>query len=285
MPVDEPDDPLDALLAAARWPEVPLGSARRVRQTWETAVRRTRRRRKAVGLTGVATVFAAILSLAVVTSRRPGSVAPPLALVALPRTTPAVEPGRSPTPLELAMLHATRATPGSTGADGVPLVPLVTGWHVAQVQEHRTTSAVAVPRDAGRGGRLQLVERGDGADPVAAAALADLLADPTTEAAAARAAARRAAVWTDALFDDLGDRRVAVRRAAARALATIDGPAVTGRLIGLARRGVCRPEAVAALVRIRSPQARGFVAAAVGSPQLSAVTRSELAQAESAGQF
>ncbi len=274
MPADEPepDDPLDALLAVARWPEVRPEAGRRA---WRDAVGRTRSRRGRLVATGAA---AAVVTLAVFTARHPAAIAPPVVLAVRPNPAPAAEPGRPPTPLELAMLHATGSA-GRPTAGGVPLVPLVTGWRGAAVPGDRPGRERAVERPVAPTDRLRLVEESTGADPAAAAALGDLLADPATEPAAARAAVRRPAAWTDALFDALGDRRVAVRRGAARTLAGIGGPGVTDRLIGLARRGVHRPEAVAALVRMRSPRARRFVAAAVASPPLAAVTRSALAQA------
>jgi hypothetical protein len=271
----QPDDPLDALLATARWPEVPPASARRVRLAWLTTAARRRRRARFVLAT------AALAGLAVVWLSPWGDVPRPDR--PLPRTvrgTPIALAGvgRPATALELAMLRAAPATRRSV-AMGVPLFPLVTGWHAAAAAvAARPPGAGTTFRAAGPAARLRLVERSVGADPAAVAALADLLADPAQEPAAARAVAARPTVWADALFADLSDHRVVVRAAAARALALIDGPVVTGRLIDMARRGVCRPEAVAALVRIHTPQARRFVAVAVGSPSLAAVTRSALAQ-------
>jgi hypothetical protein len=83
---------------------------------------------------------------------------------------------------------------------------------------------------------------------------------------------------TSRLFAQLGDPHIAVREAAADELARIDGPAVTSRLAEMAEAGVFQREAVAALVRIKSPEARRFVAAAIASTELGPIVRSALLQ-------
>ena len=267
------DDPLDALLAAARWPEVPPAATRTAERVWRAASARVRRRRAVGGVVG--TVIAAGLAAAVLTPRpTPTIQTGPSPTPAIWKPTPTPE-GRPATAVELAMLRTARPTRSTAG---VPLVPLVTGWRSPAASAVVVRTAAPSPRVAGPASRLQLVERRDGTDPAAAAALTDLLADPTTEGTALTAVSRRPAAWTDALFADLGDRRVSVRTAAARALATVGGPAVTDRLIDMADRGDRRPEAMAALVRIRSPQARRFVAAAVRRPLLAAAAQSAVAQ-------
>jgi HEAT repeat protein len=106
----------------------------------------------------------------------------------------------------------------------------------------------------------------------------NLLADPSTASAASAAVCRHAAQWTETLFAALSEPRIAVRISAANALAQIDGPVITGRLIAMADAGMDRREAVTALVQIQSTDARRFVASAMQSPDLSGLVRSAIAQ-------
>jgi hypothetical protein len=63
----------------------------------------------------------------------------------------------------------------------------------------------------------------------------------------------------DALFAALMGNDVAVRQAAARALGRLNGPEVTARLIGQTQQGICRQEALLALIACRGDEAQDFV--------------------------
>ena len=213
-------------------------------------------------------------------------------------STLTIEPlalSRPATNLEVAMLRLSEPTQEETVRimpDGVPLVPLVTGWgvNVPMTQPGQETVAPTPPpadptaliRAASatdRKQRDQALDQLSSMGPARAGnAMMNLFADPSTAPAATAAVCKNATAWTDALFAALGDARTAVRQAAANALAQIDGPVVTARLASMAEAGVHRREAVAALVQIHSPQAKQFIAAAANSPGMGAIVRSALIQ-------
>jgi HEAT repeat protein len=199
------------------------------------------------------------------------------------------------------MLHVVQPVQKKTvrhEPQGVPLVPLVMGWSV-NVPASRPTRAATVsippPVDVGELGRVaatsssakqrdramdQLVALGPGR---AGQILLDLLANDQTAASATEAIYRNPAPWIESLFAALGDPRMAVRWSSANALARIDGPAVTARLANLADADVHRREAVAALVRIHTPQSQQFIASAMHSRELSSIVRSAIAQSQGLG--
>jgi hypothetical protein len=296
-------DPLDELLAKAQWPESPLAT-QRLEQHWRSISSRGTR---SIQWSGIAAV-AALLIVAIGIWRwpqanPPSPEMPRLSPIALAAPEVSINAGRPATNIELAMLRVLSrqqqaARPVANLMQGVSLVPLVTGWSVAEQSHPRPAPiAIAPPQvsptllaqqivsttDAHQRDRLldDLVAQGpDGAR----AAFFNLLADQSTAAAATAAICRHPIGWTDALFAALGEPRIAVRLGAANALAEIDGPVITNRLIKMADTGVNRPEAVTALVQIQSTDARRFVAAAMRSPDLSGYVRSAIAQ-NSANQF
>jgi hypothetical protein len=297
-------DPLDELLAKAQWPESPLVN-QRLEQHWRSISGR-----------GVRTIhwssIAALAALVIVAigiwrwpqANPPSRQMPRLSPIALATPQASINAGRPATNIELAMLRVVSRQqrpakePVVDLTQGVSLVPLVTGWSIAE-QSHPQAALIAVapPRvsptllaqqivsttDVHQRDRLldDLVAEGpDGAR----AAFFNLLADQSTAAAATAAVCRHPIDWTDTLFAALGEPRISVRLGAANALAEIDGPVITNRLIKMADAGVNRPEAVTALVQIQSTDARQFVAAAMRSLDLSGYVRSAIAQ-NSANQF
>lgn len=118
----------------------------------------------------------------------------------------------------------------------------------------------------------QLLQRPAGS---AAPLVLGLMQDPRTAEAltgALRAVAADAAL-ADALFRHLRAPRAHDRLAAARALAAINGPETTRRLIALAHADVTRREALYALLRCGGTEAAAFLAEAEHDPTLSSVLR------------
>jgi len=294
---DDGPDPLDRLLAQARWEEPDAESTRQLRQQWHSLAARHSRPLwpRAIAVAASVAIAATALSILRYTQPQPVAISH---VPAKPASSLTIEPlalSRPATSLEVAMLRLAEPTQEKTVRimpQGVPLIPLVTGWgvNVPMTQPSQMTVAVASPP----ADPAALIRSATAADPKernqaldelsalgparAGNAMFNLFADPSTSEAATAAVCKNATAWTDALFAALGDARTAVRQAAANALSQIDGPAITARLAKMAEAGLHRREAVAALVQIHLPQARQFIAAAADSPGLSAIVRSALVQ-------
>jgi hypothetical protein len=111
---DQLNDPLDELLARARWPAASRESTRRLAERWE-CIRRPRR----LGLWRVAA--AAVVMLAFATAALVMRKQAPVNVVATSAAAPKMElPGRAPTQRELLLL---RMTALATGAAARPVGP------------------------------------------------------------------------------------------------------------------------------------------------------------------
>jgi hypothetical protein len=288
-------DPLDELLAKAQWPQSPPAT-QRLEQHWQTI---NSCRSWSIRWPSIAAVAAAaIVAIAIVgiwhspqTRLLPQENHP-----LMPIAEVSINVGRPATNIELAMLRVIdsqrlRPQTAATARSGVPLVPLVTGWSIpAEANYSSPSQAKPVPisplllsqrifatSDSHQRDRLldDLLAQGP---MLARQSLFNLLADQSTALAATAAVCRHPTGWIETLFAALNEPRIPVRTAAANALAQIDGPVVTSRLIIMADAGLDRREAVTALVQIHSNDARRFVALAMQSPDLSGLVRSAIAQ-------
>jgi hypothetical protein len=292
-----PDDELDRLLRQARWPEPTAESAQRLTRRWAELSRRP-----SMPIWRPILAIAAAVAIVLIGGRmfRRADVKPvpriavrPTVVIEVRTEVPAA--GRPLTDIELAVFrvidkqqHAAKPIVLASPRQGVALVPAVIGWPMPAV-EKPAVAVVPAPPDPARLAERAIITAGKDRDRAldqlvairparAAQPVLDLLARPETSPAMIAALARHPAGWSDVLFAALNDRRVPVRSAAAITLARIDGPVNTARLIAMANADVNRREAIAALVRIESPDARLFVRFAKQSPQLSGIVRSALAQ-------
>jgi hypothetical protein len=292
-------DSLDELLAKADWPQPSALSKQRLEQHWRTISSSRAMTIHWPSLTAVAALLIVVLGIwrwqPMNSSLQIRSNVQPVAILV---PTASINAGRPATNIELAMLrvvnhqHPSTVQPFAAPPRGIPLVPLVTGWQTTEPSNTQTTSATIVSqpipvtllfqqivavKDSQQRDHLldDLVTQG----PTRARdTLFNLLADQSTAAAATTALSRHPAGWTEILFAALNEPRVSVRLHAAAALAQIDGPVITTRLITMADTNISRREAVTALVQINSTQARQFVAVAKRSPDLSGLVRSVIAQ-------
>ncbi len=278
-------DPLDELLAKARWPHPPAESTQRLRQQWVDLRIKSHSLWNWSRIAVAAAVLIAVgLRLMPKSERAPISAVAPISLAA---SIPQIDRGRPATQLELAILRLQPAQHKAARVQppGVPLVPLLTGWPIP-VSPPPPVNAVADPKKL-----VQAIRTGKPAqrDRALAELLAlgparagkpflNLLADDSTAVSTTAAVCRNPTAWIDTLFAALNDPHISVRTSAAAALAQIDGPAITSRLIVMADNNEQPREAVAALVQIHSPSARQFVAAAMQSPSLACFVRSAMAQ-------
>jgi hypothetical protein len=295
QPEDE-FDPLDRLLAQARWEEPEAETMRKLRRQWNSLSNPEHRFTwpRLVAMAAAVAFAATALPMLRYMQRQPAAISRQPTITASTLTIEPLALSRPATNLEVAMLRLSEPTQKKTVRimpQGVPLIPLVTGWGVnvpmTQPTQVATTiaSPPADPASLIRTAAADPKDRDHALDELSALgparagnAMFNLFADPSTSQAATAAVCKNAPAWTDALFAALGDARTAVRQSAANALAQIDGPVVTARLTNMAQAGVHRREAVAALVQIHSPQARQFIAAAAEAPGLSAIVRSALVQ-------
>jgi hypothetical protein len=266
------NDPLDALLAKARWPQASAESMRRLEESWKDQW--SARPLRANWLWPMATAAAILVGL--------GSVA---VLVLLPpNTTPIVQgpilinpypknpiqpvmiESRPPTMRERLIVGDMRPEkPLATVApamkqesaprDPQTLVSLISNEQGVRQQRDLMAELLRCNNRFAVGLYLQLV-----VDPrhraVALDALADIKEPPVQE-----------------LIDELGNPRVSVRFAAARALGRIDGPVTTEQLVALVKRNTQRREALAALLYSDGVDASAFLADARRMPGLSSTLR------------
>jgi hypothetical protein len=126
-----------------------------------------------------------------------------------------------------------------------------------------------------------LATRDEGQPGPATGLFLQALGDPAMSSAALRALDGLEHPPVEPLFAQLRHPDVRMRLASAKALARIDGPAVTARLEVMVRQDVNRREAVAALLYCDSPEAAEFLRAARRSPDLAATINAVAAQARS----
>jgi hypothetical protein len=252
-------DPLDDLLAVARWPDMPADASQRLRHQWSEI---TKRRPSATGWRKMSIAAAAVILLLagvwVSIPVRHDVSSPPRTVVMKTVSVvarAALVPSRPANPAELAVaLTAANLAP----EPAITTVADTSSTHRPETLETllRRDSAAGVDRC------LRMTENGH-----------------DREAVAALKSVRGPAV--DRLFARLDDPKVAVRLAAARLLGKVDGPAVTERLAEMVGENRNRREALAALMQSDGPEARQFVARAQGTRNLEAVVRSIAVQLKS----
>lgn len=251
-------DPLDDLLAVARWPDMPADASQRLQRQWSEIAKR---RPSASGWRKISIAAAVILLLAgvwVFMSVRHDVPSPPRTIVmkTVPAATPIARvPSRPANPAELAV--------ALTAANLAPEPAATTVADAPSTRPPETLEAL-LRRDPTTGVDRCLHLTASGHDRDAAAALKSV---------------RGPAV--DRLFARLDDPRIDVRLAAARLLGKVDGPAVTQRLAEMVGENRNRREALAALMQSDGPEARQFVARAQGTRDLEAVVRSIAVQLKS----
>jgi hypothetical protein len=262
------NDPLDALLAKARWPQASGESMRRLEESWKDQW--SSRPLGPKWLWPMATAAAILVGL--------GSVA---VLVLLPpRTTPIVQgpilinpypknptqpvmiESRPPTMREKLVFSSMVAAPATRPAvtptpprDAQTLASLASKETETQRQRQLIVELIQSNDRSAVGLYLQLVVDRRRRD-VALDALADVKEPPV-----------------QALIEELSNPRVAIRFAAARALGRIDGPVTTAHLAELVRRNTKRREALAALLYSDGPDASAYLADARRVPALASTLR------------
>lgn len=212
-------DPLDDVLAAARWPEMPGEADTRLRVAWARITGRRRNTtwslRVAAGVMVVVGAWAAV----VMTKRPVPPAAGPIAAIATVEP-PVLVPSRPANHAELAVAIAGRSRPVAPPRPIVAAVrpdpEKVVTQALAWVREKREADAVAAVRAAG---------------------------EPAV----------------DRLFARLAAPHVEERLNAARLLGRINGPRVTARLAAMVGENRGRREAIAALIQSDGPAAQAFL--------------------------
>jgi hypothetical protein len=286
MPSDDPV--LDALLDTARWPEMSAESHERLRRQWLR--NRSHSRWPAILSTisvAAVVVLAASLWLVNHTSKRPlervVKAPKPLVIVeASPSNNPYA--GRPATPLEVAMLRLAEkrlgksVKPSTVAPSAQPPDPVreVASNPVNGIDPIILADRAILANNPQEQRRLigELVAQGPAR---CGQAMLNVLGTRASESADTDLRSN-SAVWTDCLFASLDDGRIAVRQSAVRILAEIDGPQTTARLEGMVNHNIHRREAIAALVHIRSTDAKDFLAAAARSPDFGGIVLSAMLQ-------
>jgi hypothetical protein len=263
------DDPLDALLAEARWPEPSAGASRRVEAVWD-AISPARSRMTirpwlwAAAAACVALVTAGLLTAAHTRRHARPTVARVTPAIAPPRAVPITTepyPSRPPNPWELA---AMRDAERAQSAQAQPPKP--------EVATEAPPQPLAPVPPADSGGRQQWLAR------ALSEARVDLylkyVRDPATRDDALAATERVQHPPLNQLLDALDDPHEDVRLAAARVLGRIDGPVTTAALVRRVNDPAIRREVLAALMFSDGPEAATFLRAARGDPRLAAQVHS-----------
>jgi hypothetical protein len=207
----EQPDPLDELLAQARWPDVPAESSARQRAQWSAISPSRRSRWKAWALSSAAAVV--VVAAIVWTNRSPTNSAVVVNIETQPSAAVTLSyPSRPVTRRDELLIRMAEL----------------------RTSEHRVSrnDAAAHARQA-----AELLERVRAEMPGAV----ETVLDPQTPPAV-----RQGVI--NALFAQMEDSNVENRLIAARALADIDGPQTIARLGRMIDQNVSRREALAALV-------------------------------------
>jgi hypothetical protein len=262
------NDPLDALLAKARWPQASAESMRRLEESWKDQW--SARPLRANWLWPMATAAAILVGL--------GSVA---VLVLLPpNTTPIVQgpilinpypknpiqpvmiESRPPTMREKLLFSAMVPAPATRPAV-IPPPP----------RDAQTLASLALEETGTQQQRQLIAELIQSNDPSAVGLYLQLVMDRRRRDVALDALAGVKDPPVQALIEELSNSRVAIRFAAARALGRIDGPVTTGQLAELVRRNTRRREALAALLYSDGPDASAYLENARRVPALASTLR------------
>lgn len=239
-------DPLDDLLAAARWPAASPESTARLRDAYQAAAGRGAAIAWPVWVTVAAA--AVIVSVGVwVGVMRNGET----------RNVKVVIDGvvAKPVPKEAAVVRQANAAEMA--------VVLTTARQRRPAMKTEVAEAPAVKPDVPA--KLEAIAGKRGT----AAALRELKAAPD----------RRQVV--EQLFARLDDPRVEIKLAAAKALGYLDGPAVTARLAGMVEANRHRREALAALMQSDGREAREYLRRAAAESDLETAMRSVAVQVDS----
>lgn len=265
----ESDDPLDALLAEARWPEPPADASRRVEALWD-AISPAARRRLVIRpwLWAAAAACVALLTAGLLMVSHTRHHSAPEIVRAVPPTAPLTPvpvvarpyPSRAPNPWELAAMREAERTEMARAEPPKP-----------QVAVEKSPPLAPVP-PSDRGGRQQWLAQ------VLSEHRVDLflkyVRDPATRDDALAATERVEHPPLKQLLDALDDPHEEVRLAAARVLGRIDGPITTAALVRRVNDPAVRREALAALMFSDGPEAATFLRAARGNPRLAAQVHS-----------
>jgi hypothetical protein len=305
-PDGEPD-PLDRLLADARWAEPAPEAIDRLRGQWRSLMlRRARRRRHLFALATAGSLLALGLGLwqflsptlrsvqenqfvppsrpqtvKVVQPKRDSSLA-----VKHPRVAPpAAKPRHSPAnPYEQMLATAHRrvvrqrhrelaAEPAETTAPREPPAAFAvkpTSLNVPQAASSATLGRLAIkePDAAVRQQMLSVLFARH--DRASLNVFLERVEDPRTSADALACVSDTADLPVQTLFQSLYSPKSERRIAAARVLGRLDRPEVSRELITMVTRGICRQEAMIALLSSSETTARQFLADAERNPLLSA---------------
>ena len=287
MPDDQnrfapPDDgpALDHLLAKARWPDMSDDAASRL----EAVFRRQRRRQLVLHRTLIGFACAVMIATSLSLWPQVGRQVPKIAIrpdqKAIQQRAPNAPSvqivSRPPTVFELAVLFSAQPPPQRREAHPQPPSS-------SQPEKPDPEAAVQSALNAViRGGPLtdiaETLRSSVDYQVLEAALAAQLGAGPEERSVAAiellaHICTRHSTGVLARLFERLDDPHVAVRLAAARALGTIDGPAVTARLAEMVQHDQNRREALAALISSTGPEAVHYLARARKSEMLSSQIR------------
>jgi hypothetical protein len=288
----DPRDPLDHLLAQARWPQASTESTSRLRQQWLALRASQNRWRQILAPLSAAAIVALAIGLAWFAQRKPHGPAV-LSTTTRPRDDRAVQSamlvGRKPTVLESMMIRAAEAREKKRKSASQPSA--LVARPVANARSMRTSSQravmppVLVERAATRPATSPPLR-----DPIAsllqsrdAAAIdqyLDLVANPNSRNQALVALSQSPAPPTEQMLAALKAPVVERRVAAALVLGRIDGPVLTRRLIQMVAADQNRREALIALASSRGKDARAFVERAAQSSEFAGLARSTLAMNE-----
>jgi hypothetical protein len=303
---DAEPDPLDRLLAEARWAEPAPEAVHRLRGRWRSLMVRRARRRRLFALATAGSLLAVGFGLWQFLSGtlRPSGkkdIVAPSSLQAVKPVNPKTGSSLAAKPAPVAPhVAAPRKHPSS------PYEQMLATVHRRIARERRRSVAMSEPREAvveakeppirveppiraaaaasdsptlGRlAGREQdpavrremlsvLFARNDRAS---VNVFLDRVEDPKTSADSLACVAGVPNPPLQTLFQCLRSPQAARRIAAARVLGRLDQPAVSRELIAMVARGTFRQEAMIALLSSSEPTARQFLADAARNPMLSA---------------
>lgn len=278
--LDDEDRRLDALLAQARWPAPGEASTRRLEATWARVSPARRQRRwiasPALRFAAAAAVLIAVTAVALLLENSE----PKQAMMPVPRP---VEVKQSVVPLVQV------SDPGLPEDATVRPVFYEPHWREPTARERLAMCAEMrrMPRKA-RAVETQPTNVNETVEPSENRAQAmlregsaasvreylQLVGSAETRHAALNALDGVAQPPVEAIFGELSNPRIAIRIAAARALARINGPETVAILVNRVGRDVDRREALAALLCTEAEDAQAFIAEARASRHLAPMVRS-----------
>ena len=275
-------DPLDDLLAQARWDEPSAASRTRLQETWRGLTQRSRaavwRWSASAAAVVVIGIGGAWLAMQLRTTRPTLAVAP-----SPPPATPIVRQAvtwRAVTARDVLLMRLADRERGAAAAAAAaaaavsataPAAPPTVDPAAIAAKARRTNDAVQ---------RRQLLAALIDAGESSLTAYLEFAADPATKADALAALRSATTRPVDALFAQMRSPRADLRVAAASVLGEINGPQVTQKLIGMIAAEENRREAFLALASCRGEEARDFLRRAAQSEALSSFARSAMAQTE-----